>query len=177
MHLRYLIDLSDMREAQRVSMTLSQRAMGGAWWMFLLNVVVWMFIGIAFMTAFRALERDPGWAGSPLFAVLVCLVLAGVGHTVMLKLCARRVQSAQSSAFEPFPVEHTLLVSDQGLTFESRWGSSLYFWSALQEARDLPSHFAFVVRPLSVIVIPKVAFASPDAQSEFLALARGRVGV
>lgn len=144
--------------------------------LFVLNVAAWTCIGFAVMQLLDSGAQGHWWYQRPAF-VLTLLVLGALLSALASVLAARGVRNAQLAALEPFPLEQDLSVLEQGLSFESRWGTSIYLWSALQGLQQLPEHTALVVRPYLVLVVPHRAFGSATEREAFATLIRARAGL
>jgi hypothetical protein len=87
----------------------------------------------------------------------------------------REIARWRERILQPFPIPHTLTISDQGLELESRYGASRYAWPALLALRALPEHFGLYFSAGIVMVVPFRAFSTDDDRQLFESTLRTRI--
>jgi hypothetical protein len=76
----------------------------------------------------------------------------------------------------PTLIPHTMTLDDAGISGASALAKADYVWSMFTDVSEREDVILLWYEPAAGIVIPKEAFASLQAQAEFIDAARARIG-
>lgn len=129
--------------------------------MFLVQVVVWLFGGMAGATYMRLYTESPELSDG--LGTVAALLVVAAAVSVLLPLYSRwLLRRSMLSDHGFFLSPQSAELSDEGLHVVQRCGRSTLLWSAfLAHAEDEKNHYLFI-EPVQAFVLPKAAV--PDAE-------------
>ncbi|MEZ5440979.1 MAG: YcxB family protein [Lysobacterales bacterium] len=173
--IQYRVEQADYRLALQLACQQTASRVGGAAAYFWSNVAAWTFISLGVLQLLKAADtalsgpQRVWWAMSFVAAGGMAIWLSGIWRS-------QRLQATLLAVAGPFPSEQVLSVSDHGLRGEGPDGEALVRWSGIRAVQRLPGHVAIVLRPLSVLVIPRKAFESVELSDRFAEFLSERAG-
>jgi hypothetical protein len=176
MQLCYELSQTDFEAAQAAAQRLCRSRGLGNGTSLALNVLGWGLIGFA-ASALLNNQRSPEhwfqtpWVTLALFVAGLSIAFAGSLHG------ARRVRRAVLAPLQPFPITHSLHLTDHGIEISNRFGRSQLTWEAFQGIFELNDHIALVLKPSSVFVVPFRAFPTREERNSVVAHIRARAGL
>jgi hypothetical protein len=130
--------------------------------------------GIAFAASLSMYRWHPGVVSLDFSLVLIpaCLgVLLVVAYLLAIRKASRR---AYLAAIGPLPITATMTLTDEDVEFSSPHGRSIIPFSRVVACSMTSTHILVVLRPWTVVAIPRVAFDSDEACASFAACVRDR---
>jgi len=139
-----------------------------------INLVTWVFVGLACMSAWHVLKQGGSGSMRPLLTVIFLIFAVG-GHFGYLKFCRERKLAWFVDRNGPFPVEVVTELNPSTLSTVTEGFRVEIPRKDIGEVRVLVHDVVILLRRYGPLVIPKTAFASPAELSVFVQDASGRV--
>jgi hypothetical protein len=136
--------------------------------MFVVNVFVWIFIGIGFASIFRFYKAHEEFNLIPLNVSLIFFVIGLVG--VFVASIYRQKYYIKYSLNESghFLKDQTVSITEERIKIKTVNTEQLYLWSAIQDIEISKDLICMYIDNNQALLIPKKAFESENYKNEFV---------
>jgi YcxB-like protein len=165
METSFTLSREDFSRFQKLLVTRLRRKTATFSSLFIVQVIAWLFVGLAGSSFFRLLEQHPEMAWSlGIFGFFTCLALLTMLAlpAVQQRLMCKHMLLANGAFLSP----QTIRLSATALTIEAARGKSELLWpSILAVEQDAHNYYLFV-DAMQAVILPKSALAPFRAELE-----------
>ena len=175
MTFRYSLTTSDFAAAQAYATARLKRKVVRSRGLLFLSTVLWAAMTLLLLTTLHA-PKASGVGNLASFGSPILWVVVGVFAWVFYyALFVKKAAAVLQDALGPFPIEHEISLSEDGVFVGSSLSSGTYYWRSIEAVETILSGVVITFRTGVCLLVPTTAFGSIEKRSEFVGQIASRV--